>query len=108
MYKYNKSTPTTLIVNTAYEGETIEDKINRIVNNKEPISDGAPIIYTERKDGVHPEHDIRTDRFEVAIDAMDKVAKTHKAKREEKIKAAEDAKKPKTDIINPDLPQPQA
>ena len=27
----------------------------------------------ERKDGVQPEFDIRTDRFEVAIDAIDKI-----------------------------------
>ena len=43
-----------------FEGETIETKVNRIVNNGEPIKDGAPIIYTERKDGVLPEYDIRT------------------------------------------------
>ena len=28
---------------------------------------------TEKKDGVQPEYDIRTDRFEVAIDALDKI-----------------------------------
>ena len=56
-----------------FEGETIETKVNRIINNGEPIKDGEPIIYTERKDGVLPEYDIRTDRFEVAIDAMDKI-----------------------------------
>ena len=32
-----------------------------------------PTIYTEKKDGVQPEFDIRTDRFEVAIDAIDKI-----------------------------------
>lgn len=65
-----------------YEAETIEEKINRIVNNKEPITDGAPIIYTERKQGVLPEYDIRTDRWEIAIEAMDKVHTDAIAKRE--------------------------
>ena len=38
------------------------------------MEDGVfPTIYTEKKDGVQPEFDIRTDRFEVAIDAMDKI-----------------------------------
>ena len=38
------------------------------------MEDGVfPTIYTEKKDGVQPEYDIRTDRFEVAIDAMDKI-----------------------------------
>ena len=33
----------------AYEGETIEHKVQRIVLNNEPIEDGAEIIYTEKK-----------------------------------------------------------
>ena len=38
------------------------------------MEDGVfPTIYTEKKDGVLPEYDIRTDRFEVAIEAMDKI-----------------------------------
>ena len=75
-----KSGQTTALTDRAYEGETIEQKINRVVNNKEPITDGAPIIYTERKAGVQPAYNIRTDRFEIAIEAMDKVAKTNLAK----------------------------
>lgn len=84
---YDKQTPTgtTLFVNELYEGETIEQKISRIVNNKEPITDGAPLIYTERKQGVQPGYNIRTDRWEVAIDAMDAVTATKKAKREMRI-----------------------
>ena len=38
----------------------IEEKVRRIVNNNEPITDGAPIIFTEKKDGVLPEYNIRT------------------------------------------------
>lgn len=81
---------TTLRVNNTYEGESIEHKINRIVNNKEPIKDGAPIQYTDRKDGVRPEFDIRTDRFEIAVEAMDKVSKTHLANRENRLKIVKD------------------
>lgn len=57
-----------------YEGESIEKKIQRIVNENEPIEDGAPIIFQERAEGVKPEFNIRTDRWEVAIEAMDKVS----------------------------------
>ena len=53
----------------------------------EVISDGADLNYTERKDGVRAEFDIRTDRFEHAIDAMERVTKSHIAKREERLKA---------------------
>lgn len=56
-----------------YEGESIETKVARMEETKEPISDGAPVVYTEKKDGVKPELDIRTDKWDIAIDAMDKV-----------------------------------
>lgn len=85
MYKKAEYKRTTLAVNQSYEGERIEQKIERIVNNKEPITDGAPIIFTERKNGVEPQYDIRTDRWEIAIDAMDKVSKTRQAQREQRI-----------------------
>jgi len=93
MYRYKKPNRTKMNTNKDYEGEAIEAKIRRIVNNKEPITDGAPLIYTDRRDGVQPGYDIRTDRFEVAIDAMDKVTKSHIAKREERQKAKDNMDK---------------
>lgn len=90
MYKQNKLQRTTITRNTSYQGETIEQKVNRILNNKEPIKDGAPKIYTERKDGVKPEHDIRTDRFEIAVEATDLMSRSKKAKREERMKTQDE------------------
>ena len=58
---------------SSLEGETIELKITRLLENKEPIDDGAPTIYTARKDGVDPAYNIRTDRFEIAAEIMDKL-----------------------------------
>ena len=55
------------------EGEYLEEKVRRITENGEPIGDGAPIVYTERKDGVNPAYNIRTDRWEIAQDAMEQV-----------------------------------
>ena len=83
---YSLRRDTGLAVNDSVEGESIERKIERLIENNEPISDSAPIIYTERKDGVLPQYDVRTDRFELAIDAMDTVSKTHVAKRVEMYK----------------------
>lgn len=57
-----------------YEGESIETKVRRIMDENEPITDGAPIIYTPYEDGVKPEYNIRTDRWQIAIEAMDKVS----------------------------------
>lgn len=72
--------------NSVTIGETIETKIERITKNNEPITDGAPLIYMDRRDGVSAAHDIRTDRWDIAIDAMDVVAKTKISKRMEVVK----------------------
>ena len=87
MYIKNvKYSSTNLNLNQSVEGETIEQKVERILDNKEPIKDGAPLIYTDRKDGVQAGYNIRTDRWEVAVDAMDAVAKTKAAQRENRAK----------------------
>ena len=61
--------------NLTYQAEPREVKLRKIINGEaNNMEDGVfPTIYTEKKDGVKPEFDIRTDRFEVAIDAMDKI-----------------------------------
>lgn len=85
MYQTTKPRKTSIRCNESYQGERIEEKVERIVSNKEPIKDGAPLVYTERKDGVNPAYDIRTDRWDVATEAMDKVAAAKLAKRQAKI-----------------------
>lgn len=97
MYKTPTFKKTEININESVEGETIETKIERIVNNKEPIKDGAPLIYTERKNGVERAFDIRTDRFEVAIEATDKIAKSYLARRENRV---DDNKKEEGKIID--------
>lgn len=59
----------------AYQAEPREVKLRKIISGESNnMEDGVfPTIYTEKKDGVLPEYDIRTDRFEVAIDAIDKI-----------------------------------
>lgn len=61
------------------EGESIEQKMFRVTTSKEPIDNVAPLIYTERKDGVLPQYDHRTDRFEIARQAKDRVQATRAA-----------------------------
>lgn len=81
--KYSKSIPNNGRLQSVdiYEGESIEEKVARIVQTKEPITDTAPIIYTEKKDGVLPAYNIRTDRFDLAIDAFDKIEMERVAKK---------------------------
>lgn len=89
--------------NLTYQAEPREVKLRKIINGEaNNMEDGVfPIIYTEKKDGVQPEFDIRTDRFEIAIDAMDKInqsAANQIAKNKGETEAAKDfGKGEKTD-----------
>lgn len=84
--------------NNTYVGESLETKMARIITNKEPIDSTSPIIFTERKDGVLPQYDIRTDRFEIAQNATESISKGFIAKREEKggISTGEEIGKPES------------
>ena len=64
------------------------------MTNKEPITEGAPLLYTERKDGVDPGYNPRTDKWEIATDAMDKASKSKLAKRAERLKELHDKENP--------------
>ena len=61
--------------NLTYQAEPREVKLRKIISGEaNNMEDGVfPTIYTEKKDGVQPEFDIRTDRFEIAINAIDKI-----------------------------------
>ena len=47
-----------------------------MTQNNEPIGDSAPLIYTPREDGVIAAYDIRTDKWDIALEAMEKVNRT--------------------------------
>lgn len=85
MYKYKPSGKGLIKRSPQYEGEPIEAKVRRLLQNKEAIKEEKPLIYTERKDGVVSGYNIRTDRWEVATDAMDLVTRNKIAQREGKI-----------------------
>lgn len=55
------------------EGESIEKKIERMTQSQEPIGETAPIVYTNKTDGIVAAYDIRTDKWDIAQEAMSKV-----------------------------------
>lgn len=105
--KYPKKNAKRVLSNYAeyefVEGELIEEKVKRLTEEKSPINDGAPIIFTERKDGVLPAHDIRTDRFEIAQEAMEKNMKAVSAKRKMDYDAALSGEKKDAESGNRDV-----
>lgn len=86
MYNFGKITKTSFTINESYQGETIENKVRRIMQNNEPITDTAPTIFTKRKDGVIPETNIRADKWETAIEAREQAAVIRLNKRAERDK----------------------
>jgi len=68
-------------------GESIEEKVRRVTADNTTIEAISPMIYTERKDGVQPEYNIRTDKWDIAQHAMDTIARGTREKRKEKQEA---------------------
>lgn len=72
MYKKAVFPQTTITRTDSTQGETIEQKLRRIKANKEPMTDGAPMIYTDASEGVREGTDIREDKFDKLVAANDK------------------------------------
>ena len=64
----------------SYEGQSIEDRCKKLVETGEPIKDTTPLIFTPKEKGVMPQYDVRTDKWEIAQNAMDRVNKERIAK----------------------------
>lgn len=79
MIRNTINTKTSLRVNQAFAGESIEKSIARMINNGEQWEANTILerVYTERKDGVLPETNIRSDAFEMAIQAVNQKIENH-------------------------------
>lgn len=71
------------------EGQSIEEKMRLVTETNIPIDNVVPIVYTERKDGVKPEYDFNTDKWEIAQNAMDYANKKKREKAAEYTKLKE-------------------
>lgn len=83
-------------INESVEGSSIEEKMREATMNGQPIESAAPLLYTDKKDGVLPQYDIRTDRWDIALQTTDKITRTQIAKSQE------------NQQNNPNLAQPEA
>lgn len=78
----------------AFVGNSIEDKVRMTMESGAPVEAISPMLYSERKEGVLPQTNIRTDKWDVAQQAMTTIADGTRQKREERLKNAD---KPKAD-----------
>ena len=86
----NTTTRTGLLIEKLEIGEAIHEKVRRLINNKEPISDSAPRIYTEKKDGTLAAYDIRTDKWDILAEARKTEAMGNIEKSNNKLKIVKD------------------
>lgn len=90
--KYKKTT-SNLKGNDHFEGMSIEREMELATTQGVQIDRNmTQIFYTQRKDGALPECDIRTDRFQLGQDAMDKANKDFKQAIQNKINPKETQK----------------
>lgn len=63
-----------VFITELYEGEEIHEKVNRLMSTEQPIETEAGFqkIYTLRKEGVVDEYNVRSDKWEQALEVMDK------------------------------------
>lgn len=74
MWKRRRTNCETMIRRkNTYEAEGLEAKLRRMTETKEPIENFWPTVYTNKADGVLPGYDIRSDRFDIAMEAVGKV-----------------------------------
>lgn len=101
-----KHIPTTCIQkNDTYIAIGLEEKLRRRLEGASTegtdIDTSIPLVYTERDEGVQEGTNIRTDRFEVARIAIDKINRAH-AEKYAKAKAAFEREKTPTENDNSD------
>lgn len=76
-----------------FAGERLEILCQRMEEANEPINAERPLVYQERSEGVNPQYNIRADKWDYALEAMDlhatKVREKRFSKMEELKKAGE-------------------
>lgn len=74
MYKSKAKKKTTIATNSSVEGETIETKIERMLNNGDDIVEGKEMIYTRPEEGVIASFNIRHDHWDDAYEQSSTMA----------------------------------
>lgn len=77
------------------EGKSLMEQLRRMLVEGDIPEEEVPIIYTDKGEGVLPGYDIRTDRFEVAREAMEKAKNSEKKERAEKRASEKPIEQPK-------------
>lgn len=63
-----------------YEDFCLSEKLRNLKNEGGQIETGSPLTYTDRTDGVFPQHDIRTNKWDIAENTIQKAMDYKKRK----------------------------
>lgn len=81
MYAKPKYHSTKVERNQSVQGEPMHIKIERMMTNGDKSDETVELIFTERNEGVLNGYNIRTDRFDIALDALSVAEKSTQARR---------------------------
>lgn len=98
MFRQPKYTTSNFKGIQSYEAKSIETELEEIITQKKPVEATAPLIYTEKKDGVIEDFDIRTDKWE----AMQRAANYVNEQKREYRKADMEGRIKDGQIVEPD------
>lgn len=84
VYRTQKMQKGTIKHTESREGDSLETQIQRLMENKEMPDQSAPLIYTDRNKGVMAAYDIRTDKWDLALEGMDKIEQARNTEREQR------------------------
>lgn len=87
-YKKINNNSTMIIIDKEenyFIGQSIESKVRAATTSGAPIEAISPMIYSERKEGVRKDCNIRTDKWDIAQQAMTSIADGIREKRKERI-----------------------
>lgn len=73
MYKKITRTTTSLRINQSTEGKTIEQEIERLINDGVPVENEKQPIFTKPSEGVPYGTDVRDDKWDKAIEVNEKI-----------------------------------
>lgn len=68
MYNVPKKVRTSIKINDSVEGETIESRLERLVNNGDETIEGKELIFTRPEDGIVNAFNIRHDWWDEAAE----------------------------------------
>lgn len=92
MRKRILTTRTNIVRNKSYEGKPIERMISDRLSGDPIEVGGKALMYTLREDGVLPETNIRTDKWDIAQSAIDARERSTYTRGQAAKKAREEAK----------------